>query len=220
METLKLIIDGVMIFIIIAVGMFILFFFLYFIDLISMFIKGYCEERYGIDRPIKYLIHKLPYFKKKDEEKNNLIEKQLDQIKQNEKREKEKIILRNLEIKVWNNFGVNLDEVSESETQNEIVRNVNLIAKQTSFACVNQIKVNMGEKIEPYITFSDDDKNMIFEIRMPWNKRVDFLKKTWFNTRQLALQIIPNAKDKMPHFSEFEPLKSYNAEHLLQKKNK
>jgi len=161
------------------------------------------------------------YSKRKREKRKKMREKEYAESKKRyddkEKKEEARIARIDLKEEVWETFSVDIDKADESVTRDEIIRNVNLVAQQVSYACVNQIKVNNGEKIEPYITFDDDDTNMVLERKIPWNKRVGDLKKTWYEVRQLALQVIPNFGDKMPHFSEFEPLKSYNEKYLLQK---
>jgi len=44
-------------------------------------------------------------------------------------------------------------------------------------------------------------------------------KREWTELRNFALEIAPRLADRLPHFSEFEPLKSHKAEELLQKKS-
>lgn len=121
-------------------------------------------------------------------------------------------VLHNFGVEIYNIFGVELGMVNESSTQDEIVRIVNLIAHQTALACVNQDKDGRGEQVESYPHHS---------VGIPgWENAAKALKRKWSNARNLALQAAPELKDRLPHFSEFEPLKSYNAEHLLQKKAK
>jgi len=181
-----------------------------------IFFASLCLVLLGI--VTRYLIL---YSKRKREKRKKMREKEYAESKKRyddkEKKEEARIARIDLKEEVWETFSVDIDKADESVTRDEIIRNVNLVAQQVSYACVNQIKVNNGEKIEPYITFDDDDTNMVLERKIPWNKRVGDLKKTWYEVRQLALQVIPNFGDKMPHFSEFEPLKSYNEKYLLQK---
>lgn len=134
---------------------------------------------------------------------------------QQEKHENEGIIYR-LGVEVLNTFSVDLKTINETNTQDEIIRIVNLLAYRVAVACVNSDKSARGEKVELYV---DPDENEHFSGR-PWSVIVTMLKVRWLNRKNLALQICPELKDRLPHFSEFEPLKSYNTEHLLQKKAK
>ena len=99
-------------------------------------------------------------------------------------------------------FAVKLEDIHESTTQDEIVRIVNLLAIETSMACVNQDKYVRGG------------------CGRDWSGSANLLKIKWSEARKFALKIAPELADRLPHFSEFEPLKSYNAEHLLKKKTK
>jgi hypothetical protein len=126
-------------------------------------------------------------------------------MEEEEKKEAERhhkeAILHDLDSKIQGVFHVELDTVHETTTQDEIVRIVNLLACQTAMACVKQEKyIRQG---------GDSDK---------YDHLPDGLKMEWLEARKLALQIVPDLADRLPHFSEFEPLKSYNAEHLLKKK--
>jgi hypothetical protein len=102
-------------------------------------------------------------------------------------------------------FGVELSTIHETHTQDEIVRVVSLLAHQAAEACVNQDKAVRGEQVK----YSDDCYHSANARKIDWSK-----------ARKLALQICPELKDRLPHFSEFEPLKSYNAEHQAQKQAK
>ena len=51
-----------------------------------------------------------------------------------------------------------------------------------------------------------------------WDEVSKQMKIAWASLRNLALEAVPELKDRLPHFSEFEPLKSYNADYLLKKK--
>ena len=99
-------------------------------------------------------------------------------------------------------FGVEMRDNLEKD-YDEIVRLVNLEAIKTAQACVKQDKSNR-ENFEHLTRFFDHD--------------VNDLKRSWAEMRNNALKLCPNLKDRLPHFSEFEPLKSYNEEHLIQKK--
>ncbi len=107
-------------------------------------------------------------------------------------------LLRLLEERVHNAFSFELDTIHESDTQDEIVRVVNLLARRTAEACFNQE------------TTTDSCSDY----------EVGCLKRRWSDTRKLALQIAPQLADRMPHFSDFEPLKSYREEHLQEKAKK
>lgn len=101
-------------------------------------------------------------------------------------------------------MGNNLED--KNKAYDEIVRLVNLEAVRTAEACVEQDKINRGVGGEDIDRFYDYD--------------VADLKADWAKMRNNALKLCPDLKDRLPHFSEFEPLKSYNAEHLLKKKQK
>jgi hypothetical protein len=102
--------------------------------------------------------------------------------------DRERQILANLTHEVSQVFAVDLAEVDAVETQNEIVRIVGILAHRAATACVNQVKS----------TYSDYD--------------VRLLKLKWAEARRLALKIAPELAERLPHFSEYEPLKSSNAE--------
>ena len=119
------------------------------------------------------------------------------------KKEKGKRILDNLKLSIRVAFEIDLDAIHESGTQDEIVRIVNLLAYETSSACVIEDRKHRGEHGVGYS-----------------NTPVSKLKREWSKARNLALKICPELKDRLPHFSEFEPLKSYRETHLLEKKEK
>jgi hypothetical protein len=132
---------------------------------------------------------------------------------------------------VDNLFRFDLDEVKESVNQDEIVRLVNLMAVQTAMACVKQDKACRGGKEEPFYSCANnaceelcwanierDPRIISWHQGASWFNVVESRKGTWANVRKIALQIAPELKDRLPHFSEFEPLKSYNEEHLLGKR--
>ena len=157
------------------------------------------------------------YYKRKDDEEDERLKKEKQEEKEKEQKKTKERILKELKENVWKIFSVDLNHIHVSEVQDEVIRVVNSIAQETSVACVKQIKFQLGEKIGLYVR-PDCDPTWFSPIS--WNQRADVLKKEWFNAKQLALQIIPNIGDKMPHFSQFEPLKSFNAEHILEKQTK
>lgn len=95
---------------------------------------------------------------------------------------------------------------SKNYAYDEIVRLVNLQAVNIAKLCVQQDKVNRG------IFSTSQDSYLDEELKS--------CKRNWSSSKNAVLKIEPNLDDRMPHFSEFEPLKSYNAEHLLKKKAK
>lgn len=131
---------------------------------------------------------------RKEQAKKKLLEEQ-------EERNQE--ILLRLSDEVCSTFHVWLENVHENHTQDEIIRCMDILAHQVAEACVNQDKFNRGEKE----SYSLGQKTYLLKIK-------------WSNARKLALQIAPELENRLPHFSEFEPLKSYNEEHLLKKKVK
>ncbi|MEI6580598.1 MAG: hypothetical protein WCO07_00290 [bacterium] len=124
--------------------------------------------------------------------------------------------LKNLSCEVSNILGVELFKINEIETQDEIVRIVNLSAYKTANACVNQEKENRGEKVEKYIYPSDN--GTLFPVYYSWDSMVPIFKTEWAQKRNLALKIMPELADRMPHFSQVEPLKTYNENYLQKKK--
>lgn len=124
-------------------------------------------------------------------------------MKKRQAKETQDRILYYLRNKVNLVFGIELDTIHESGTQDEVVRLVNLLAIETSVICVHQDKGKRKGNLHAAV---DGD--------------VYSAKRKWSEARNLALQICPELEERLPHFSEFEPLKSYNAEHLLQKKVK
>ena len=158
---------------------------------------------------IYHYYYKLPRRKKEEEEfwrKN----------KEEAARKNKEEILNRLNEDAFETFCVELDTINEKGAQDEIVRIVNLLAHETSEACMNQDKFGRREKVRPYLNPGNDDT--LFPDYIPWSTVADRLKISWSKTRNLALQIAPELADRMPHFSQVEPLKSYNEEHLLQKK--
>lgn len=102
-------------------------------------------------------------------------------------------------------FGIDFHEIGtdqEGKAYDEIVRTVNLLAHRLAMICVKQDKANRsGEKSNSF----DNDV---------YNQKWD-----WSYMRGKALKICPELIARMPHFSEFEPLKSYQEERIIQKKN-
>lgn len=99
------------------------------------------------------------------------------------------------EIAKW--FQVDFDRINEKGTQDEIVRCVNILACRTAKDCFDQ-------------SCSSAEKRDILDDLSAKSKRA------WLEARNSALEICPELEGRMPHFGEFEPLKSYNAEHLIQ----
>jgi hypothetical protein len=162
--------------------------------------------------PVKFLFYLLfPGLKKKKEIGQKLEREKEDRL--NLEREKQNI-LDNLQSRIREQFSVGLDMIKETTTQDEIVRVVNLVAHQVSVACVNQDKFARGEKVEPY---KEPGASSYVEGDYSWNERTHKLKRYWSEIRKLAIQALPELEKRMPHFSEFEPLKSYNEEYLKQK---
>ncbi len=126
-----------------------------------------------------------------------------DQKEEEERKRNEKTIFWRLSSEVSNTFHVWLGNVHEDHVLDEIVRQMSLLAEQTAEACVKQSKTSRGG-IEVY-----NAGQVVYQLKTKWSK-----------ARELALLIAPELEERLPHFSEFEPLKSYNAEHLLQKKAK
>jgi len=129
--------------------------------------------------------------------------KEKEEYEEKASRDAKDKILDILQLKVDIMFGLELNKIYESGTQDEIVRIVNLLAHETASACEREDKARRGGYFHP-------------------SQRSDagFKKREWSEKRNLALQVCPELKERLPHFSEFEPLKSYREEHLLQKKAK
>jgi flagellar biosynthesis/type III secretory pathway M-ring protein FliF/YscJ len=150
-----------------------------------------------------HLFFKLPRDKRREKDMRKLEQEEEEkEIKEfNQKRPKEI---------AWEKFGLNLGStlIDKNVTYDEIIRQVNYLALQTARSCVKQDKANRrkGEK--------EIDK--LYDI----NNEVVSYKVKWSTMRKYALVVSPELGDRMPHFSEFEPLKSYNEEHLLKKKIK
>ncbi len=127
--------------------------------------------------------------------------------KRDEKEKKERQhagILSQLAYRAETLFGVEFDTIQEDDTQDEVVRIVNLLAFETATACVDEDKSRRnGSK------FGRGEVKDVTDRKIEWSK-----------ARNFALLIAPELKDRLPHFSELEPLKSYNAEHLRQKAKK
>lgn len=138
----------------------------------------------------------------KRQEKESRKEKE----KRNRKREKDKKEHERWEMEesLPNFFGVEISDNFEdnSKAYDEIVRLVNLEAIRTAISCVKQDKENRGVNKDVSVFFDYDVADQ---------------KGSWAKMRNNALKLNPNLKDRLPHFSEFDPLKSYNEEHLLKK---
>lgn len=119
-------------------------------------------------------------------------------------RERKQEILDCLQDEAHEAFGIELDTVHESATQDEIVRMMNLLAIKTATECVNY------------------DKQVRGVLDCSWNYKGGSarLKHEWSETRKLALRICPELASRLPHFSEFEPLKSYREKHIQEKARK
>lgn len=137
--------------------------------------------------------------KQEGEEKQKSIKRKEEEEKKYKKSEKKYIAMTY--------FGVKLGKTPESKSKayDEIVRLVNLEALQTAKACVHQDKANREKTNQSEL---EDVNNEVYD-----------LKKNWAFLRKQALKISTSLKDRIPHFSEFEPLKNYREEHILQKKN-
>ena len=123
------------------------------------------------------------------------------------KKEKEESTQRSRWLTAHTIFAVDVDPPYENQAYDEIVRAVNLLAHLTAEACVSQDKFvrNEGTKL-------NHDTS--------WDDEVRRRKEKWSMERGFALQIAPELADRLPHFSEFEPLKSYRAEHVQKKAKK
>ena len=126
-----------------------------------------------------------------------------NKAKKKAKEETKKRVLYHLGIRVDLAFGVDLGTINESGTQDEIVRIINLLAYETASVCVKE---------------DTDRRNNSFHISR--TNDASLKKREWSEKRNLALQILPELKDRLPHFSEFEPLKSYREEHLREKERR
>ncbi|MFA5773202.1 MAG: hypothetical protein WC908_00820 [Candidatus Paceibacterota bacterium] len=155
----------------------------------------------------------FPSLKRWREKKWN---KEIQEIKDYQKKSDEEHKFIQLRTSCKDTFGFELETVNESGNQNEVIRIVNLLAYETSEACVKQNMENRGKKVKKYV--HPKDQNNLFPDFISWDTVVQRRKISWAETRELALKIVPELKDQMPHFSEFDPLKSYSAKHLLKKK--
>lgn len=108
---------------------------------------------------------------------------------------------------------VDFDMIHEPGTQDEIVRVVNLRAHVASVMCVSQDRVARG--LAP---LTDQIESNTFLAYSGWDVEVSAARSDWSEARNIALEIAPELKDRMPHFSQFEPLKSYNEANLLRKR--
>ena len=80
---------------------------------------------------------------------------------------------------------------------------------------MNQDKEQRGEQVENSGRIVEGTIDVQYHL---WNTVVKWEKENWMYKRELAMQIYPKLKERMPHFSQIEPLKSYNENYLLQKK--
>jgi hypothetical protein len=125
-------------------------------------------------------------------------QKEEDEYVQREKDSAEHWIRRNLSD--W--FGMTPDDVHNTASQEEIVRIVNLEASRVSQLCHNQTQMLLGGR---GLNGGDDAE-------------VSQAKGRWAEKRNLTIELVPELAGRMPHFSEFEPLKSYHEERIAQKR--
>lgn len=131
--------------------------------------------------------------------------------------EAEQAALQSLHGKVRiNHVDVELETIHESYTQDEIIREVNLLAYQTAMACVNQDKAGRGKKTD--LCWHESANGHTWTVS--WDTEAREKKASWSEARKLALQICPELAERLPHFSKFEPLKSYREEHIQKKARK
>ena len=142
-----------------------------------------------------------------EEQKRYMISQQ-DEIHDSEPFDRYNLFANRSKIAVFNTFSVDPDKIHESATQDEIVRLVNLLACRTSLACMNQDKEVREEAVYGK------------RKALSWDEESKVLKIEWAEARKLALRISPELAGRMPHFSEFEPIKSYREEHLKEKAEK
>lgn len=172
--------------------------------LLVLILPGFAILYYGFVRPQE---------KKKEEATRQRRVEDEEKDRRNEERSNRYWLQK----EVLETFAIELDTIDEISTQNEIVRIVNLMAHETATACVNQDKAGRGEEVPAYY-LSDPTFSRYESAR--WGEKASKMKIEWSKTRKLALQVAPKLEDRMPHFSEFEPLKSYNAKYLRQKAEK
>lgn len=127
---------------------------------------------------------------------------------QREKENEEQFAQRRRRRTARDEFDVDVDPPYENQAYDEIVRIVNILAQLTANACVAQDKFVRSEKIDEIHPSTS------------WDDEVSNRKWKWSNKRNSALRICPELASRLPHFSEFEPLKSYREEHLQEKANK
>lgn len=149
-----------------------------------------------IVRLVKERLAKEEAFTEWSIQHSNEQEEERKRYKEEERLRKEKL---ELEREVRRTFHVDLETVQEPTTQDEIIRIMDLLAFCAADACVNQDKALRGET----------------ELRR--GEEVAGYKLRWAYSRDLVLRVAPELVDRMPHFSEFEPLKSYREEHLRDK---
>lgn len=154
------------------------------------------------------------------EERARKAQQQAHQAYMEKPEQREKELLAQLRGYVWARFGVELNTVHESTTQDEIIRMVNLSACEVATVCVEQDRARRGEvykKTPCHFDYPEVRSTSCSNDDITWDQVVLWKKRRWFEARRLALQICPELTSRLPHFSEFEPLKSYREEHLRDK---
>jgi hypothetical protein len=158
--------------------------------------------------PIKWFFY-LIFPKKKREKKQKEEQEKKDWEEKNKNRavevEKQRIF-NDLKYKVLEYFSVELEKIDQTGTQDEIVRVVNLLATEIAIACVNSDKAARGETVKPYY---DPSKDKHFQDFIPWAEVVMKKKILWAKSRNVAILAMHELESRMPHFSEYEPLKTY-----------
>ncbi|MDR3519950.1 MAG: hypothetical protein P4L63_03655 [Candidatus Pacebacteria bacterium] len=132
------------------------------------------------------------------------------------KREQERETFSQLKAKTRKIFDVELENIDQEPVRKKVIETVNLLGRTAAVNCLMQNRYNRGEDVgTPRSFFGENHPNI------SWDESARRAKIAWAKARDIATMILLEHYKKMvppgdpwndmQHFSELEPLKSYNA---------
>jgi len=109
----------------------------------------------------------------------------------------EEMLLVRLRTQTLRLLGVELRDLYDVHVQNQIIFIVNGLGNRFAVACANQNKENRGEKVGSPDEFFGGD----FAHLSSWKEAVNFTKREWYLSRNLALLLCPEIEGDLRHFN-------------------
>lgn len=129
-------------------------------------------------------------------------------LKNRKRRKLEREAYLELETKIRETFGVEFSTLRENlADQNTVVEIVNTFAEKVALACVEQDRSTRTKNTGTPESFFG------YGPEVSWTEATKDLREIWYEARKLASRAVPHLLDYMLYFDQFEPLKTYNAEH-------